>query len=112
MSPRWTHRLVATPGGIALARESGHVLAWDQNCWLVLLGRNGRLQAQTRLEAGIAAATISDDGSAVADADDRGTVSWRSPDLAVRWQHRLARRPTAVALDALGRALAVADASG
>jgi hypothetical protein len=112
MSPLWTHRLAATPGGVALARESGHILAWDQNCWLVLLGRNGRLQAQTRLQAGITAATIADDGSAVVDADDRGTLTWRTPDLAVRWQHRLDRRPTAVALDALGRALAVADMSG
>src|SRR5436309_2156473 len=111
-SPLWTHRLAATPGGVALARESGHALAWDQNGWLVLLGRNGRLQAQTRLDAGIAAAVISDDGSAVADADDRGTVTWRTPDLAVRWRHRLNRRPTALALDGLGRALAVADASG
>jgi hypothetical protein len=108
----WTHRLAATPGGVALARESGHVLAWDQNCWLVLLGRNGNLQGQTRLDAGIAAATISDDGSAVVDADDRGTVAWRTPDLAVRWQHRLDRRPTNVALDTLGRAVAVADNSG
>ena len=111
-SPLWTHRLAATPGGVALARESGHVLAWDQNCWLVLLGRHGKVQAQSRLEAGIAAATISEDGSVVADADDRGTVTWRTPDLAVRWQHRLDRRPIAVALDALGRALAVADAAG
>jgi hypothetical protein len=112
MSPLWTHRLAATPGGVALARESGHVLTWDQSGWLVLLGRNGKLQAQSRLDAGIAAATISDDGSAVVDADDRGTVTWRTPDLAVRWQHRLKRRPTAVAPDALGRALAVADTSG
>src|SRR5438876_5972375 len=108
----WTHRLAATPGGVALARESGHVLAWDQNCWLVLLGRNGRLQAQTRLDAGIAAATIAEVGSAVPDGDDRGTVTWRTPDLAVRRQHRVNRPPTVVALDALGRALAVGDASG
>src|SRR5437899_9002554 len=105
----WTYRLAATPGGMARARESGHVLAWDQNCWLVLLGRQGKVQAQTRLDAGIAAATIAEDGSVVADADDRGTVTWRTPDLAARWQHRIDRRPVAVALDALGRALAVAD---
>jgi len=112
MSPLWSYRLAATPGGVGLARESGHVLAWDQNGWLVLLGRNGKLQAQTRLDVGIAAAAISDDGSAIIDGDDRGTISWRTPDLAIRWQHRLTRRPTAVAPDALGRAVAVADASG
>jgi hypothetical protein len=111
-APLWTHRLAATPGGVSLARESGHVLAWDQNCWLVLLGRNGRLQAQTRLDAGIAAAAISDDGSAVVVADERGAITWRTPDLAVRWEHRVSRRPFAAALDTLGRALAVADASG
>src|SRR5262249_36596902 len=109
---RWTHRLAATPGGVALARESAHVLAWDQNCWLVLLSRNGRLQAQTRLSAGISAASISDDGSAVVDAGESGTVAWRTPALAVRWRHRLEQRPPAIAMDALGRAVAVADASG
>src|SRR5438046_7176287 len=97
-APLWTHRLAATPGGLAMARESGHVLTWDQTGWLVLLGRNGRLQAQTRLDAGIAAAVISDDGSAVADADDRRRVTARTPELAAGWQHRLDRPRTPVAV--------------
>src|SRR5437660_1343025 len=58
MSPLWTYRLPATPGGVVLARESGHVLTWDLNRWLVLLGRHGKLQAQTRLEAGLVAAAL------------------------------------------------------
>src|SRR5436309_12717894 len=101
----WTYRHAAPPGGIALARESGHVLIWDHARWLVLLNRQGRLQAQRRLDAGIAGAAIAEDASAVADVDDRGIVVWRTPDLAPRWRHPLNRRPTALAMDALGRAL-------
>jgi hypothetical protein len=112
VSPLWTYQLSATPGGVALARESDHVLTWDLNGWLVLVGRHGRLQAQVRVDRPAVAAVISEDGSAVADADDKGVVTWRTPDLAPRWRHRLGRRPTALVLDALGRALAVADAAG
>lgn len=39
-------------------------------------------------------------------------VCWLAPDLAPRWQRPLPRRATAVALEPLGRCLAVADAGG
>jgi hypothetical protein len=108
----WTYRLAASPGGVALARESGHILAWDLNRWLVLLNGRGRLQAQTRHPSGIVAAAVAEDGSGVAVADDRGTVAWLAPDFRARWRHTLDHRPTALALDALGRAVAVADTAG
>jgi hypothetical protein len=122
MTPLWTHRLASAAGGLALARESGHVLAWDAQQWLVLLNRRGELQSQTHLDTGVVAAGIAEDGSGLAVADDRGQVTWLARDLSPRWRHTLpptrcagtpavgAPRPTALAVDPLGRGLAVADA--
>src|SRR5207248_11415913 len=93
-------------------RESGHVLAWDASHWLVLLNRRGEVQAQSCLDAGIVAADIAEDGSAVAVADDRGQVSWLSRDLSPRWRVPLAQQPSALAMDTLGRGLSAADARG
>jgi hypothetical protein len=108
----WTHRLGAATGGLVLARESGHVLAWDAKHWLVLLNRRGELQAQTRHDAGVVAACVAEDGSALAVADDRGQVAWLARDLSPRWKQPLPHRPTALAMDPLGRGLAAADAGG
>ncbi len=110
MPPIWTHRLGAAAGGLALARESGHVLVWDCHPWLVLLNRRGELQGQVKLDAPVVAGAAADDGSALAVADDRGQISWLARDLNPRWRLRLPHRPTAIALDPLGRGLAVADA--
>ncbi|HEX4591254.1 MAG TPA: hypothetical protein VH120_15060 [Gemmataceae bacterium] len=108
----WTHRLATAAGGLALARETGHVLAWDAHPWLVLLNRRGEVQGQVKLEAPVVAGAAADDGSALALADDRGQVAWLARDLAPRWRLRLPHRPTAIAIDPLGRGLAVADAGG
>src|SRR5689334_5466467 len=107
----WSHRLRGAAGGLALARESGHVLAWDRNHWLVLLNRRGEVQAQARLDAGVVAGGIAEDGSALAVADDRGQVAWLNRDLSPRWRRPLSHQPTALAADPFGRGLAVADAN-
>jgi hypothetical protein len=112
VSTLWTHRLGATGGGLAFAAETGQVLAWDAHPWLVLLNHRGHLQGQLRLNAPVVAGAIAVDGSALAVADDRGQVAWLGRDLTVRWRKRLTQRPTAVALDPLGRVLAAADAAG
>ncbi|HEY1375344.1 MAG TPA: PQQ-binding-like beta-propeller repeat protein [Gemmataceae bacterium] len=112
MTLLWTHRLGAAAGGLALARESGHALVWDAHPWLVLLNRRGELQGQVKLDAPAVAGAAAEDGSALAVADDRGQVAWLARDLAPRWRLRLPHRPTALALDPLGRGLAVADAGG
>src|SRR2546421_318633 len=112
MSLLWTHRLGAAAGGLALARESGHVLVWDAHPWLVLLNRRGELQGQVKLEAPVIAGAAAEDGSALAVADDRGQLAWLTRDLPSRWRLRLPHRPTALAIDPLGRGLAMADAGG
>jgi hypothetical protein len=108
----WTHRLGAAAVGMALAHESGHVLAWDAHPWLVLLDRRGRLQGQVKQEAALVAGAAAEDGSAFAIADDRGQIAWLARDLTPRWRRRLPDRLTALAMDPLGRGLAVADAAG
>lgn len=108
----WTHRLAAAAGGLAVARETGHVFAWDAHPWLVLLNRRGELQGQVRHDAPVVAAAVAEDGSALAVADDRGQVAWLGRDLTARWRVRLPDRPTALTMDPLGRGLAVADAAG
>jgi hypothetical protein len=77
-----------------------------------LLNRRGQIQSQVRFDADIVAGCIAEDGSALAIADDRGRVSWLTRDLTPRWRHTHPHRPTALATDALGRGLAVADARG
>lgn len=111
MPPIWTHRLGGPADGISVARESGQLLAWDRRAWLVMLNRRGEPQGQIHLDAPLVAAAFSDDGSAMGIADQRGKLSWLAPDLSSRWNARLPQRPTALAIDPLGRGLAVADTS-
>jgi hypothetical protein len=106
----WSHRLRGAACGLVLARESGHVLAWDGNRWLVLLNRRGEVQGQAQLGADVVTGAIAEDGSGLAVADNRGQVSWRARDLSERWSRPLPQQPTALAIDPLGRGLAVADA--
>jgi len=108
----WSQTLQAAPRGLVLAREKGWLLAWDEARWLYLLHPGGRLEGQTRQGVTIAAACCADDGSALAVVGSDGEVFWLAPDLTVRWQHQLAARPVAAALDSFGQYLAVADAAG
>lgn len=108
-TPLWSHKLADAIAGMAYARESGHVLAWDVCRRAVLLNRRGSLQSQCVEDRPIAAAAIADVGSAIAIAHDE-SVSWRRPDFSPRWKKPLTAKTTAVALDSHGRCIAVADA--
>ncbi len=107
----WALPTAGCPRGLALAREKGAVLAWDDEGWLYLLSRSGERQAMRRYPA-VAAACCADDGSACAVARDGGEICWLAPDLSPRWQTNLPQRVVAVALDPFGRCLAAADARG
>jgi hypothetical protein len=112
IQPAWTHSLSARPRGLALARERGWLLAWDDNHWLYLLNQSGQRQAQVRLAMPVAAACCTDDGSAVGAAGAGGELWWLAPDLTTRWERSLAIPALAVATDAFGYFLAAADARG
>src|SRR5262249_7646399 len=106
IQPAWTHALSARPRGLALARERGWLLAWDDNNWLYLLNHAGQRQAQVRQAASLAAACCADDGSAVGAAGAGGEIWWLAPDLTTRWERALAVPALAVATDPFGHYLA------
>lgn len=108
----WSHALSARPRGLALARERGWLVAWDEAQTLYLLNHAGQRQAQVRLSAGIAAACCADDGSSVAAVGAGGEVWALAPDLTTRWQRQTPAPGLAVATDAFGQYLAVADTRG
>jgi hypothetical protein len=112
LRPLWSRALTGPARGLALAREKGWVLAWDDAGWLSLLDQKGGRQAQVRARGALAAACCSDDGSAWAAVGTRGEVWWLAPDLTTRWDRALPAPAVAAALDPFGQYLAVADARG
>jgi hypothetical protein len=112
MRQTWSHPLSARPRGLVLAREPGSLLVWDETHWLYLLGRDGQRQAQRNLGADLAAACLSDDGSAVIAVSQAGSVWWLAPDLTTRWQKSLPAAALAAGLDPFGQYVAVADERG
>ena len=107
-SPLWTLPLDAVPRGLSLAREPQRLLVWTDANWLFWTSRKGERQAQTHLPQPIAAAAVSDDGSAFAVAEVDGRISWLAPDLRPRWDRIVKGKPTAVVIDPLGLVVAVA----
>jgi hypothetical protein len=97
---------------VALAREHGGILAWDDADWLSLFNLSGERQAQVRTPGPLAAACCADDGSAWAAVGAGGQVWWLAPDLATRWQRTLPAPAVSAALDSFGQYLAVSDQRG
>jgi hypothetical protein len=108
----WTYTLPNNTRGLALARERGWVLVWDDKHWLYLLNHLGAVQSQSHLSGGITAAAVADDGSAYAGVGGKGEVYWLAPDLMPRWEKVLPNPALAVALDPFGQYLAASDAKG
>ncbi len=112
LSVLWSQPLQGTPRGLALAREKGWLLAWDDNQWLYLFNQTGQPQGQSRQATPIAAACCADNGSAVAAVGSLGQLWWLAPDLTVRWERSLPARPVSAAVDPFGQYLAVSDVRG
>lgn len=112
MRQLWTQTVVPPVRGVRLARESETVLVWDGRDDLYLFNRAGKLQAQRPSPMAISVAGCAEDGSAfVVGGFPRALVCWLAPDLSPRWQRPLPREVTALAVEPLGRCVAVADAS-
>jgi hypothetical protein len=109
VQPRWSRSTHATPRGLALAREAGLALAWDDTR-LLLLDRAGEVRREWSFPGATAAASA-DDGTCHAAAGE-GHVVLLDAQLRPRWQRGVARPAVAVALDPLGAVLAVADRGG
>jgi hypothetical protein len=108
----WSHTLPHSARGLALARERGWLLVWDDQNWLYLFNHAGAVQSQTHLAEGLVMAAVADDGSAYAAVGSKGEVYWLAPDLMPRWQKVLPNPAVAVALDPLGQYLAASDIKG
>jgi hypothetical protein len=111
-SALWTQTLQAAPRGLALAREKGWLLAWDENRWLYLFNHAGKQQGQSRQASPIAVACCADNGSALAAVGSLGQVWWLAPDLSLRWERSLPARPVTAAIDPFGQYIAVSDIRG
>jgi len=110
--PLWSLTTTNPLRGLALARERGWLIAWDDLHWLYLLNQAGERQAQLQAPAPLAAVCCSDDGSSFAASGVDGQVWLLAPDLMPRWERSLPRPAVAVALDPFGGYLAAADNSG
>jgi hypothetical protein len=111
LKPVWSRDLPTGARGLALARERGWVLAWDDAGWLSLLNHAGSRQAQRHFPELLTAAAA-DDGTAYLAAGQNGQVWLLAPDLSPRWETKLVGRPTALALDSFGQYLAIGDVHG
>jgi hypothetical protein len=108
----WTQSIAVRPRGLALAREKGWVLAWDEQDWLYLFTAAGERQGQARAPGPLAAACAAEDGSHYAAVGKAGEVWWLAPDLMPRWERSMPRPAVAVAMDSFGQCVAVCDAQG
>jgi hypothetical protein len=96
---------------MCLAREREAILARDGQDGLILFNHAGVIQAQRPSPIPVAAVCCADDGSAYAVGGSLTPgVCWLEPDLSPRWQRPLPQRVTAMALEPLGRYVAVSDA--
>jgi WD40 repeat protein len=108
----WSLGVSGAVRGLSLARERGWVLVRDEHGWLYLLDHAGARQAQHQAPKELAASACADDGSAYAAAAKEGDVWWLAPDLMPRWQRSPGQRVEGLAVDPLGRYLAVAASAG
>jgi len=108
----WSQNLGVKPRGLALARERGWILAWDEKDRLHLFDCAGSRQASSGLPGSLVSAATAEDGSAHAAIGAARQLWWLAPDLSRRWEEHLAHRAVAVALDAFGQYVAVAESHG
>jgi hypothetical protein len=108
MSSIWTLSTGSAIRAICLAREAELLLVRDDNQTIYLITAKGGLQSQMTF-AGLAAACISDDGSALAAVGAAGQLWWLAPDLTARWERAVPAGALAVTTDPFGQYVAVTD---
>lgn len=99
--------------GLALAREAGTILVWDEGSQLYLFDRDGESHSISRVPTKILAGTISDDGSLIAllvDADEAGLMLLDA-DFNVHFERAAPSDASCIAVDPHGRYLAVGTRS-
>src|SRR5206468_5542369 len=81
---RWSQLTEAPLAGLALAREAGHILAWDDAHNLYVLDLAGRQILSTRAPVPLCLAAISDDGKQIVVTSRDGDIWWLGDKLAPR----------------------------
>ena len=107
--PAWTVLSEAPLKGLALAREAGIVLAWDETDQLVLLDLHGEHRAVTRAPGKVLLATISDDGSRIALVVDGPRLHLLDADLGTLSERPAPPEPLGLAIDPHGRYLVISS---
>jgi hypothetical protein len=105
----WTMVTDSPLKGLALAREAGTILAWDEGNQLYLFSVRGESLSTSRVPNRILTAAISDEGGVIAvlaDADDAGLLLL-SADFDVKSQRPAPSEASFVTIDPHGRYLAV-----
>lgn len=103
----WTVHTEAPLKGLALAREAGTILAWDERGQLYLLDRLGAFRSVTQAPDRIAAGAISDDGSLIVLLGGDARLWFLGSDLDLAFDRPAPPDATNVAIDPHGRFLAV-----
>jgi hypothetical protein len=88
------------------------ILVWDREHHLTRLDRLGHVVVRRPAPASVVSAVCSDDGNTVAAIGRHGQVWMITPELTTMWERSLPRRPVSLALDCLGRQVAIADEAG
>jgi hypothetical protein len=111
LSPIWSHHTEARLGGLSLAREAGLLLAWDEARTLSIWDCQGQELARLKLLFAPAAVAISEDGRHVVAVGKQGELWWLDGRLQLQFDHQLDFPPLALALESLGRYVAIAAAN-
>jgi hypothetical protein len=107
--PAWTVQSEAPLKGLALAREAGILLAWDEGDQLALIDLNGDHRAVTRAPGKILLATISDDGSRIALVTEGPRLFLLDADLGTLHDRPAPSEPLGMAIDPHGRYVVISS---
>jgi hypothetical protein len=108
-APAWTVLTDSPLKGLALAREAGSILVWDEGDQVYLLDTLGQHRSVARAPGRILAATISDTGTLVALLVEGPRLLLLGPDLEPTADRSAPPDATSLAIDPHGRYVVVAS---
>jgi hypothetical protein len=104
---RWSQLTDAPLSGLALAREAGRILVWDDAHNILVLDVAGNRLISTRAPVPLHLATISDDGTQIVVTSREGDIWWLGAKLEPRVHRPGVRHMIGLALSPQGEYLAV-----
>ncbi len=104
---RWTQITDAPLAGMALAREAGWILVWDDAHNMQVLDLGGERRAAKRVPKPILLAAMSDDGSQIVATSHEGDIWWLGRELDLRVQKAGTKNAIGIAVSPDGRYMAL-----